>query len=82
MDLIEICWIGVAHDKDKWRALMNVVMTLQVLKNAEKVLSSYTTDGFWSSAQLNRVSQCVREHLKTKCIIFSRRQYKGPPVAC
>jgi hypothetical protein len=35
MDLIEIgCggvdWIGMAQDRDKWRALVNVVMNLRV----------------------------------------------------
>jgi hypothetical protein len=35
MDLLEIGWggvdwIGLAQDRDKWRALMNVVMNLQV----------------------------------------------------
>jgi hypothetical protein len=33
VDLLEICWggvdwIGLAHDRDKWRALMNAVMNL------------------------------------------------------
>jgi hypothetical protein len=36
MDLLEISsggvdWIGLAQDKDKWRALVNVVMNLRVL---------------------------------------------------
>jgi hypothetical protein len=35
MDLLEIGWggvdwIGLAQDKDKWRALVNVVMNLRV----------------------------------------------------
>jgi hypothetical protein len=35
MDLVEIGWggldwIGVAQDRDKWRALVNAVMNLQV----------------------------------------------------
>jgi hypothetical protein len=35
MDLLEIgCrgvdWIGLTHDRDKWRALVNVVMNLRV----------------------------------------------------
>jgi hypothetical protein len=36
MELVEIGWggvdcIGVSKDRDKWRALVNVVMNLQVL---------------------------------------------------
>jgi hypothetical protein len=39
MDLLEIGWGGVdwialAQDRDKWRALVNAVMNLQVPQNA------------------------------------------------
>jgi hypothetical protein len=35
MDLLEIVWsgvdwIGVAHDRDRWRALVNAAMSLRV----------------------------------------------------
>jgi hypothetical protein len=35
MDLLEICWdsmdwMGLAQDRDKWTALVNAVMNLQV----------------------------------------------------
>jgi hypothetical protein len=29
MDLVEKEWDGVAEDKDKWRALVNVVMNMK-----------------------------------------------------
>jgi hypothetical protein len=61
MDLREIVWgqvdwIGMAHYRDKWRALVNVVMNLQVPENSGKLSSGLTSGGLSSSAQLHRVS--------------------------
>jgi hypothetical protein len=61
MDLTEISCggvdlIGVAPDRDKWRALVNVVMKFCFIQNAGKFPSSCTTDGLSSSVQLHRVS--------------------------
>jgi hypothetical protein len=47
MDLGEVGWggvdwIGLAQDRNRWRALVN----------AGKVSSGYTISGHWSSAQL------------------------------
>jgi hypothetical protein len=39
-------WIDLAQDKDQWRALVNMVMNLQVPQNAWKFLSSCKRDGF------------------------------------
>jgi hypothetical protein len=46
-------WIGLARDRNKWRALVNAVMNLQVPKNAVKLSSDYTTGGFSSNARLH-----------------------------
>jgi hypothetical protein len=61
MDLREIGrdgvdWIGLAQDRDKGRALVNVVMNAQVPGSAGKLSSGFTTGGLFSSAQLHRVS--------------------------
>jgi hypothetical protein len=49
-------WIGLAQDKDKWRALVNAFMNLRVLCNAEKLSSGYTSGGLTSSTQFHGVS--------------------------
>jgi hypothetical protein len=36
-------WIGLVLDKDRWKALVNAVMNLQVPENAGKFLSGCTT---------------------------------------
>jgi hypothetical protein len=50
-------WIGLAHDKDKWRALVNVVKNLRVPRNAGKLSTGYTAGDLSSSAQLIELSR-------------------------
>jgi hypothetical protein len=61
MDLGEIAWggvdwIGLAQDRNKWRALVNTVINLWVPQNVGKLLSSCATGRFSIRIQLHRHS--------------------------
>jgi hypothetical protein len=49
-------WIGLAQDRDNWRALVKPEMNLLVPQNSGKLSSGLTTDGLSRSAQHHRVS--------------------------
>jgi hypothetical protein len=55
-------WIGLAQDRDKWRALVKTVMNLRVLTNAGKQSSGCTTGGLSSGTQLTEVSYFLFSH--------------------
>jgi hypothetical protein len=48
----DVDWIGLAQDRNRWRALVISVFNL----NAGKLSSGLTSSGLSSSAQLHRVS--------------------------
>jgi hypothetical protein len=52
----DVDWIGLAKDRNRWRALVNSVLNLRVPLNAWKLLSGLTSGVLSSSAQLHRVS--------------------------
>jgi hypothetical protein len=61
MDLGEVRWgnvnwIGLAKDRNRWRALVNSVLNLRVPRNAGKLSSGLTSSSLSSSAQLHIVS--------------------------
>jgi hypothetical protein len=49
-------WIYIAQDGDHWRALVTMVMNLQVPLNVGTFLSSCTTGGLSRSVQLHEIS--------------------------
>jgi hypothetical protein len=53
-------WFDLAQDRDKKRALVNMVMNLRASQNVGKFLSSCVTGGFSRRAQLHGVSYLVR----------------------
>jgi hypothetical protein len=52
----DVNWIGLAKDRNRWRAVVNSVLNLRVPRNAGKLSSSLTSSGLSSSVQLHRVS--------------------------
>jgi hypothetical protein len=56
MDLGEVDWIGLAQDRNRWRAVVNSVLNLWVPWNAGKLSSGLTSSGLSISVQLHIVS--------------------------
>jgi hypothetical protein len=52
-----VAWIDQSHDRDQWRALVNMVMNLRVPQNSGNFLISCIIDGFSRRAKLHEVSQ-------------------------
>jgi hypothetical protein len=52
----DVGWIGLAKDRNMWRALVNSVLKLRVQLNFGKLSSGLTSSGLSSSAQLHIVS--------------------------
>jgi hypothetical protein len=52
----DVDWIGLAKDRNRWRALVNSVLNLRVPRNAEKLSSGLTSSGLSVSVQLHIVS--------------------------
>jgi hypothetical protein len=49
-------WIGLAKDRNRWRAVVNSLLNLRVPWNAGKLSSGLSSSGLSSSAQLYGVS--------------------------
>lgn len=75
MDPIEIwykgmIWIHQAEDREKWWALVNIEINLQVPKKVGKLLNSWTTFNFSRGTTLQERS-CLLLHLQMDGIVAS-----------
>jgi hypothetical protein len=52
----DVDWIGLAQDRNRWRAVVNSLLNLRVPRNAGKLSSGLTSSGLSSSVQLHIVS--------------------------
>jgi hypothetical protein len=52
----DVDWIGLAKDRNRWKALVNSVLNLRVLLNAEKLSNGLASSGLSSNVQLHIVS--------------------------
>jgi hypothetical protein len=52
----DVDWIGLAKERNRWRAVVNSVLNLRVPWNAGKLSSGLISSNLSSSAQLHRVS--------------------------
>jgi hypothetical protein len=49
----DVDWMGLAKDRNRWRAVVNSVLNLQAPLNAGKLSSGLTSSGLSGSAQLH-----------------------------
>jgi hypothetical protein len=49
----DVDWIGLAQERNRWRAVVKSILNLRVPQNAGKFSSGLTSSGLASSAQLH-----------------------------
>jgi hypothetical protein len=62
-------WIELAHDRDRWRELVNVVMNLRVSQNAGNFLSSLASqEGLCSTVYTSKKVKAILHVGTLRCV--------------
>jgi hypothetical protein len=76
-----LTWIGIAQDRDKWKAVVNMAMNHRLPYNFGKFFSSCTTGNSSKRSQLREAS-LVQEYLLCRLQCIERSNFHQDPVRC